>query len=259
MNALIQIQPNTLDGAAVQTVNARELHAFLEVGKDFSTWIKDRIEQYGFSEGQDYAVFDSPELGNQTGRGGDRRSKTYAISLNMAKELAMVERNEKGKQARAYFIECERRAQHKDPASLTRAEILRLALDSEEKRLAAEAKVLTLQTTVAEQTPKVEFVDRYVSASSGSLGIRQVAKLLRANEREFIAFLIGNGILYRLGKYLTPYAQHIDAGRFEVKAGEGDNGHAFQQTLFTTKGIQWIAGEWGQHLVFLQSVEGYAA
>ena len=113
------------DGAAVQTVNARELHAFLEVGKDFSTWIKDRIEQYGFSEGQDYAVFDSPELGNQTGRGGDRRSKTYAISLNMAKELAMVERNEKGKQARAYFIECERRAQHKDPASLTRAEILR--------------------------------------------------------------------------------------------------------------------------------------
>lgn len=91
--------------------------------------------------------------------------------------------------------------------------------------------------------PAVEFVDRYVDAS-GSKGIREVAKLLRANEREFIAFLIDRQIMYRLGGRLTPYAQHLDADRFEVKAGVAQNEHAYTTARFTTKGIQWIAGLW---------------
>ena len=109
MNELIQVAERQIGDGAIQTVNARELHAFLGVGKDFSNWMKGRIEQYGFVENQDF-VFDSPVLANQTGRGGDRRSKEYHLSLDMAKELSMVERNDKGKQARLYFIECERRA-----------------------------------------------------------------------------------------------------------------------------------------------------
>jgi phage anti-repressor protein len=79
------------------TAGARELHAFLEIGKDFSNWIKDRIEQYGFKLGTDYEIFDSPKLVNQNvinqGCGGDRRSKDCAITLDMTKELSMVERN----------------------------------------------------------------------------------------------------------------------------------------------------------------------
>lgn len=88
------------------TVDARTLHAFLEVGKDFSNWIRGRIEKYGFAEGEDYDI-GSPVLANQSGKGGDRRSRDYHLTLDMAKELAMVERNEKGKQARRYFIRCE--------------------------------------------------------------------------------------------------------------------------------------------------------
>lgn len=142
---LIEIKKQTIDGGAVDTVSARELHSFLEVGKDFSTWIKDRIDQYGFVERQDFVVFDSPIPGNQTGRGGDRRSKEYALTLDMAKELAMVERNEKGKQARQYFIECERRAKQlpaprasADPAlsSLRTAKSLELAVSSAERLIA---------------------------------------------------------------------------------------------------------------------------
>lgn len=91
--------------------------------------------------------------------------------------------------------------------------------------------------------PAVEFMDRYVDAS-GSKGIREVAKLLRANEREFIAFLIDRQIMYRLGGRLTPYAPHLDAGRFEVKAGVAQNEHAYTTARFTAKGIQWIAGMW---------------
>ena len=106
MSDLINITSNHIEGEAVQTVDARELHAFLEVGKDFSNWIKDRIDQYGFVENQDFVC--SPILASN-GRGGHNRID-YHVSLDMAKELAMVERNEKGKEARQYFIKCERLA-----------------------------------------------------------------------------------------------------------------------------------------------------
>lgn len=118
MNELIKIEKSNVGGDLIETVNARELHQFLEVGKDFSTWIKGRIEKYDFIESIDYVVFhalgegvsDSKIRGNQSsGRGGDRRSIEYHISIDMAKELAMVERSDKGREARRYFIECEKR------------------------------------------------------------------------------------------------------------------------------------------------------
>ncbi|WP_406706332.1 antA/AntB antirepressor family protein, partial [Sodalis sp.] len=106
LQQLIAIETNSINGATVQTVNARDLHEFLKVGKDFTTWIKDRIKQYGFVENIDYVVF--PEIGENP-KGG-RPSTEYAISIDMAKELSMVERNEKGKEARQYFIQCEKQA-----------------------------------------------------------------------------------------------------------------------------------------------------
>lgn len=92
--------------------------------------------------------------------------------------------------------------------------------------------------------PKVQFVDSYVSAS-GSLGFRETCKLLHIKENAFRKFMLDSQIMYQLAGKLTPYAQHIDAGRFTVKTGENQlNGHAFTQTKFTPKGIQWIAGLW---------------
>ncbi|HGJ5874724.1 MAG TPA: antA/AntB antirepressor family protein [Arsenophonus apicola] len=110
MQNLINIETKNINGELIQTVNARDLHAFLEIGKDFTTWIKDRINQYGFVENQDYIIVEnlsSPKSGSAKSR--QRLMKDYYISIDMAKELSMVERNEKGKQARQYFIECERR------------------------------------------------------------------------------------------------------------------------------------------------------
>src|SRR5260364_390745 len=106
MNALIPLHHRLIGPAQIQTANAREFHAFLEVGKDFSNWIKDSIAQYGFVDNQGFAVF--AEIGEN--HQGGCPSKEYALTLDMTKELAMVERNAKGKQARQYFIECERRA-----------------------------------------------------------------------------------------------------------------------------------------------------
>ena len=105
MNELIQLQSQTINGNAVETVSARELHAFLESKQDFSTWIKNRINEYDFTENQDFVVFHK-KMENPN---GGRPSQEYFITLDMAKELAMVERNDKGKQARKYFIECEKK------------------------------------------------------------------------------------------------------------------------------------------------------
>ena len=98
--------------------------------------------------------------------------------------------------------------------------------------------------------PKVDFVDKYVLASTGSKGFRQVCKLLNVKEPVFRQFLKDKGVMYYLGREWVPHAQHIDAGRFETKAGvaeHGDSSHAYNQAMFTAKGVSWIAGLWGQH------------
>lgn len=135
--------------------------------------------------------------------------------------------------------ELEAQRHHAVEVPRTFAEALRLAADQAEQldgqRLQIEA-----------QRPAVEFVERFVD-STGTLGVRQVAKLLKANERDFVAWLEARGIMYRLAGHLTPMARHMDAGRFEVKTGSADNGHAYAAAHLTPKGVQWIAGEWGKH------------
>lgn len=119
----------------------------------------------------------------------------------------------------------------------TLPEALRLAAD-----LAEEKQQLENQLAIA--APKIQFVDSYVNAT-GSIGFRETCKLLHAKENAFRQFLLDHDIMYLLAGKLTPYAQHIDAGRFTIKTGENqNNGHAFTQNKFTPKGIQWIAGLW---------------
>lgn len=121
----------------------------------------------------------------------------------------------------------------------TFAEALRLAADQQER---IEAQAAQLEAAA----PAVEFVQRYAD-STGLKGFRQVCKLLGANEHQFREFLIEEKIMYRLGGELTPHAQHIDAGRFCVKAGTAQgSGHAFNSARFTPKGVTWVAGEWAK-------------
>ncbi|GAA5110917.1 antA/AntB antirepressor family protein [Bartonella jaculi] len=124
MNTLIKITEQTIDQETVQAVNARELYTFLEVNSNFRDWIKNRIKEYGFLENKDFISFAkilAKPNASQENQGfvsfgknlpkpkGGRPSTEYHITLDMAKELSMVERNEKGRQARRYFIECEKK------------------------------------------------------------------------------------------------------------------------------------------------------
>ncbi|MBS0852748.1 phage antirepressor KilAC domain-containing protein [Enterobacter sp. JGM127] len=124
------------------------------------------------------------------------------------------------------------------PQSLPEA--LRLAAD-----LAEQKQRLSEELAIA--APKAEFVDRYVTAT-GSMTFRQVAKLLNAKEPEFRLFLLDHHIMYRLSGVLTPYHQHIESGRFEVKTGTTNaSNYAFSQARFTAKGVKWIGGLWAEH------------
>lgn len=232
MQELITLHNVNFDGTEQQTVNARELHAFLEVGKDFSTWLKDRIEKYGFVEDLDFVKIDSPKLGNQ--RGGDRRSIEYHISLSMAKELCMVERNEKGKQARLYFIECEKIAKQKSqPIAIpqTLPEALRLAADLAEKnqKLLEEQKI---------NAPKVDFCDQVV-ADNGSMTITKAAKVIGYPPRKFKDYIRQIGWLYANAD--TPMQHVITSGYMVLRYAHwtGNDGNYVEKPYahITAKGM----------------------
>ncbi|MGJ8522277.1 hypothetical protein R84981_000962 [Carnimonas sp. R-84981] len=101
---LVSVFSGQLSGQSVQLCDARELHGFLGVGRDFTNWIKNRIKSYGFIEDLDF----SPVLAKSS---GGRNPIDYHITLDMAKELAMVEKTSRGREARRYFIACERQVQ----------------------------------------------------------------------------------------------------------------------------------------------------
>lgn len=106
-----------IDGVNQLAINARDLHKFLNVGRRFATWIKERIEKYQFVENQDFILVS--QNGEIKGRGGDRRSMEYHLSLDTAKELAMVENNEEGRKVRRYFINCEKMLRRSDSEQRT--------------------------------------------------------------------------------------------------------------------------------------------
>lgn len=107
---LINVIDILINGIPMKGCNARDLHGFLENGDEFANWIKDRICQYDFIENQDFAcLWENTQTQRKDGQKGVSKRKNYHITLGMAKELAMVERNDQGKAARKYFIECERK------------------------------------------------------------------------------------------------------------------------------------------------------
>lgn len=105
-DSLIPVIESEIGGELQPCVDARTLHQWLKSGERFADWIKKRIRTYGFIENEDYSLISViPET---KGRGGNRRSVDYILTLDTAKELSMVENNAQGRTARRYFINCEK-------------------------------------------------------------------------------------------------------------------------------------------------------
>lgn len=111
---LVRVFDGVIGGVPSQVVDGRELHTFLKAGWQFSDWIKKRIEHYGFEENQDFSIVSVKTETIRKYSTGDRKGASksidYHLTLDMAKELSMVENNEQGRMARRYFIDMERKA-----------------------------------------------------------------------------------------------------------------------------------------------------
>ena len=223
MNALIPIRHS----GSKPAVNARDLHAFLEIGKDFSTWIKSRIEDFGFVENQDFAIF--PETGENPGR----PRIEYALSLDMAKELSMLERNGKGRQARQYFIECERQANSAPPVPQTLPEALRLAAELAERTQEQAARL-----AVAE--PKAAALDLLADRRETMI-FTLAAKCLKTKQADLKALLVSLGWIFKGGR-LEATSRAIYSGYMIQTAGISQrNGRPYTQALITGKDLTKLA------------------
>ena len=156
MSALIPIREDN----GRQAVSGRDLHAFLGLGRDYTTWFKSMVE-YGFTEGEDFTPV-------RVESSGGRPGADHVLTLDMAKELAMIQRTDKGKQARQYFIEVEKRSLAAIP---TGSNLLALAV------IEAQAMLTAKDQQIAELEPRAEAWDELASAD-GDYEVADAAKIL---------------------------------------------------------------------------------
>jgi anti-repressor protein len=208
------------------TVSARELHEFLEVETPYHKWFP-RMCEYGFRENEDFAVMD---IFVHNPAGGPQKQKDAAITIDMAKELCMLQRNERGKLARQYFLQLERDWNSPE-------KVMARALQIAEKKistLTADLSKATVQNTI--MAPKADYFDELVERNTLT-NFRETAKQLGVKQKAFISFLMERKFIYRdkRGK-LLPYADKND-GLFEVKeCFNNATQWAGTQTLVTPKG-----------------------
>lgn len=198
-----------------QAVSARELYKFLEATERFNNWFERQL-QYGFVENQDYTSVKSFTV---VGNGAEKPVDDYALTLDCAKEISMIQRNEKGKIARQYFIEVERKyresANNSFKVPSTFREALLLAAEQQEK-------IEEQERLLKKQEPKVLFA-KAVETSEKSCLIGELAKILRQNgvdtgEKRLFAWMRDNGYLCRYGeRYNQPTQKAMDLELFELK------------------------------------------
>ncbi len=205
MNELIKV---TYDNDR-PAVSARDLHDFLEVKTAYKDWFP-RMCEYGFTMGEDFNPLKNERVQMEGNRCVSRTVDDAILTIDMAKELCMIQRNEKGKLARQYFIQIEK--DWNSPEKIM-ARALQIAKD----------KIMRLETKVEEDKPKVLFADA-VSASHTSILVGELAKLLRQNgadigQNRLFAWLRDNGYLIRRGgtDYNMPTQRSMEMGLFDIK------------------------------------------
>ena len=207
------------------TLSARELHEFLEIKTEFAKWMH-RMCEYGFSKDVDYRVI----VKNDENPLGGRPSTDYEITIDMAKEISMIQRNEKGKQARQYFIEVEK--QWNSPERV----IARGLIESQKM-------IENLNQQVIEMKPKAEFFDQ-VASSKTAIQMSEVAKVLNYpnfGRNRLFEFLRNKKVLMANN---IPYQKYVDCGYFRVieqKYTKPNGDTAINiKTLVYQKGINFI-------------------
>lgn len=211
MNELIKVNSDT------QTVSARDLHEKLGIKTAFKDWMP-RMIDYGFEEGKDFSSFLSESTGG-------RPSKDYEISIDMAKQICMIQRTPIGKQIREYFIDLEK-------AWNTPEQVMARAL-----RIAEET-INSLKIDLSKATPKVKYYNDLIDRNTLT-NFRDTAKELKIGEKQFVTWLIDNKFVYRDAKgKLKPYAQYNN--KYFIIKDFCSHGVSGNQTLITVEGKNYF-------------------
>ncbi|OCM68523.1 oxidoreductase [Streptococcus agalactiae] len=231
MNELITV---TLNDSHEPVVSGRQLHEALGVRTRYDNWFS-RMTEYGFTENQDYLV---TSIFGHNSNGGRQNKVDHIVKLDMAKEIAMIQRTDKGKQVKTYFIQIEK--DYNSPEK-----IMARAL------LMADKKVHKLEAQIEADRPKVLFADA-VSASKSSCLIGELAKILKQNgidigQNKLFQWLRGNGYLIsRRGEsWNQPTQKSMQLGLFELKKTNINHADGHTTVNTTTK----VTGKGQQYFI----------
>lgn len=231
MNELITV---TLNDSHEPVVSGRQLHEALGVRTRYDNWFS-RMTEYGFTENQDYLV---TSIFGHNSNGGRQNKVDHIVKLDMAKEIAMIQRTDKGKQVRTYFIQIEK--DYNSPEK-----IMARAL------LMADKKVHKLEAQIEADRPKVLFADA-VSASKSSCLIGELAKILKQNgidigQNKLFQWLRGNSYLIsRRGEsWNQPTQKSMQLGLFELKKTNINHADGHTTVNTTTK----VTGKGQQYFI----------
>ena len=217
VGALIPIN----EGNGKRAVSARDLYNFLGCTERFQSWF-DRQLQYGFVEGVDYTSVKSFTV---VGNGAEKPIEDYAMTISMAKEVSMIQRNEKGKEARTYFIACEQKLQELASPSYMIDDPIKRAekwIEEEKQRQQLAIDNQKKAEKIEQDKPKVIFADA-VSTSQRSCLVAELAKILKQNgvnigQNRLFEWLRKHGYLCSKGQYYNQPTQRAqELGLFEIK------------------------------------------
>ncbi|WP_246744152.1 antA/AntB antirepressor family protein [Bartonella raoultii] len=206
-------------------MNARDLHIFLEVKTNFKDWITRRIKECKFKEDYDFCSFLSESSGG-------RPSKDYALTLDMAKHLSMIERNDRGHEARQYFIKCER--------LLKKVATPQIDYSTPQALLGVlnhlQSQIEQKDHVIAELTPKAEALDG-LKRSDGLFGLIEAAKMLEVRPKDLTDYLRKHDWVYRRapGAPLLPYQDKIKKGFMDCPAITIQRPDGIEKVLPSTK------------------------
>lgn len=224
-NELIKINTSNPDRP---TVLGRDLHEALGVETPYSKWFS-RMAEYGFAEGDDFVTVDKNVL-RADGSPMPQIQHDHQLTIPMAKEICMLQRTEKGKECRQYFIKVEEAWNTPEMIVFRAHQILQAQLDAERTR------VLQLQAKIEEDAPATQ-LGYAVTAADDSILVREMAKILRQNgygtgEQRFYETLRNEGFLIKSGSDRNmPTQRALDRGLFTIK----ENVHVTPSSSFTTR------------------------
>lgn len=224
------------------TVSGRDLHDRLGIATQYTKWFE-RMAEYGFVENEDYAAISQKRL---TAQGNETTFIDHQLTIDMAKQICMIQRTDAGRRYREYFLDVERR--WNAPES-----VMARALQMANRQLAdVTGQLDAAHAQLAEAKPKVIFADA-VSTAKTSILVGDLAKLLRQNgveigQKRLFEWLRNNGYLMKSGEsYNMPTQKSMERGLFEIKEGTFVNPDGSVRITKTTK----VSGKGQQYFINL--------